>query len=180
MREIWKDIEGYEGLYKISNYGNVYNVTNNFLLKRNTGNHGYERVILFKNGKKNFYLVHRLVAEAFIPNPNKLPQVNHIDENKNNNNVENLEWCDYKDNANHGTRNERSGLNRIGNNHVPKKVICLETKEVFESMIQASIKFYNTSNANGISRNIRGITKKYKNYTWMYYDEYLKMQGQAM
>ena len=101
MKEVWKDIEGVEGIYQVSNFGNV--------LSLNYKNHGYSRqlvpkcnnsgrlwVELFKEGKRKPMLIHRLVAMAFIPNPNKFEQINHKDENAKNNRVENLEWCTQK------------------------------------------------------------------------------------
>ena len=95
--EIWKDIEGLEGEYAISNKGNVKNLKTGRILGERYGNHGYR----FVNLKGKEYTVHRLVALAFIPNPNNLPQVNHIDEKKNNNNVSNLEWCSASYNTNY-------------------------------------------------------------------------------
>ena len=109
MIEIFKDIEGYEGLYQISNFGNVYSYNKRGLLTPQKENNGYLRVNLYKNGKSKHYLVHRLVAQAFITNSNNLGFVNHIDENKTNNSVDNLEWTTHKDNVNYGTRNEREG-----------------------------------------------------------------------
>ena len=98
MVEVWKDIPGYEGLYQVSTFGNVrslnwrnMNVVRDLYLKPH--NKGYLQVELSKNGRKKMITVHRLVAMTFIPNPNELPTVNHKDENKHNNNVENLEWC---------------------------------------------------------------------------------------
>lgn len=98
MKEIWKDIEGYEGLYQVSNCGKVKSLnyrncgySKDLVPKRN--NSGYLWVELFKNGKRAPMLIHRLVANAFIPNPDKLPQVNHKDENPENNCIDNLEWC---------------------------------------------------------------------------------------
>ena len=119
-REIWKDISGYEGLYQVSNLGRVKSL--NYL-----GHHKevikkpslpkktimkpsqYYKVILYKNGKAKNFFVHRLVAEAFIPNPDNLPQVNHIDHNPFNNRADNLEWCTAKYNCNH-KRNNRKPL----------------------------------------------------------------------
>lgn len=101
--EIWKDVVGYEGLYQISNLGRVKSVRQNKLmsLKRCQG---YLRVGLRHRGKEQrSYFVHRLVAEAFIPNPHNYPQINHKDECRTNNNVENLEWCTAKYNCNYGT-----------------------------------------------------------------------------
>lgn len=102
--EIWKDISGYEGLYQVSNLGNVKSMnwggrgySKNLYLKPH--NKGYLQVELKKDGKRKMFVVHRLVAQAFIQNPNNFPIVNHKDENKTNNSAENLEWCDYKYNV---------------------------------------------------------------------------------
>lgn len=96
--EVWKDVVGYEGLYEVSNAGHVrslhwYGGDNVVLLKSNKRKNGYLSLCLTKNGKHKTYLVHRIVAEAFIPNPDGLEMINHKDENKANNKVENLEWC---------------------------------------------------------------------------------------
>jgi hypothetical protein len=104
MYEIWKDIKEYEGKYQVSNLGNVrslnYNKTNTVkLLKTYTNKNKYVYVTL---GQNNTYRVHRLVAEAFIPNPDNLPYINHKDENPSNNHVDNLEWCTQKYNVNYG------------------------------------------------------------------------------
>lgn len=112
MREVWVDIRGYGGLYQISNWGRVkslnYNRTGKErLLKNSIDKYGYFCITLYKNGKKKKFLIHRLVAETFIPNTNNLPQVNHINEDKTDNRVENLEYCDCKYNCNYGTRNQR-------------------------------------------------------------------------
>ena len=100
MEEIWKDIKGYEGFYQVSNLGNVRSLKyrNQKLVKnltQRTSNKGYKIVGLTEKGKTNFALVHRLVAMAFIENPNDYPIVNHKDENPLNNQVDNLEWCNY-------------------------------------------------------------------------------------
>ena len=109
MDEIWRDIDGYEGLYQISNKGRVKSLYNGSerLLKSYDNGDGYLKVQLYKNTAAQHRLVHRLVAEAFIPNSQNKPQVNHKDENKKNNCVENLEWIACIDNCNYGTRNER-------------------------------------------------------------------------
>ena len=103
--EQWKDIAGYEN-YEVSTCGNVRNKKTGRLLKP-INKRGYNTVKLRKNGADKRLSIHRLVAETFIENPYNKPQVNHIDENKRNNIVENLEWCTNKENANHGTRNRR-------------------------------------------------------------------------
>ena len=103
--EEWKDIDEYEGLYQVSNLGRVKSLKfgKERILKPDTILNGYLRVQLWKNSKGIRYLVHRLVAQAFIDNPDKLPMINHKDENPSNNCVDNLEWCTHKYNINYGT-----------------------------------------------------------------------------
>lgn len=109
-KEIWKDVKEYEGLYQVSNLGNVRNSKKNILYKSLTSYYG---VKLCKNNIKKFKIIHRLVAEAFIPNPNKLEEVNHKDGNKLNNNVENLEWCTKSENMIHAYKNKLAKPTRI-------------------------------------------------------------------
>ena len=108
MDEIWKDKKDYEGHYQVSNLGRVKSIKfgKEIILKQKI-NGGYYSVNLSKNGIVKTYFVHRLVAEAFIPNPNNYKEVNHKDEDKSNNIVTNLEWCDRKYNQNYGTKNEK-------------------------------------------------------------------------
>lgn len=106
-KQIWKDIPGYEGEYQVSNTGKVrslnYQRTKGKVVKLKLCNKdGYMAIGLYKNGKRTKYPVHRLVALAFIPNPNNYPIINHKDENKTNNTVWNLEWCTQKYNINYG------------------------------------------------------------------------------
>ena len=115
--EIYKDIDGYNGVYQVSNYGNVktnnyYNRGETHILTPAIDRWGYARVTLSKNKSKRKYSVHRLVAMAFIPNPNNLPQINHINENKQDNRVENLEWCDAMYNNNYGTKTKKNKPNK--------------------------------------------------------------------
>ena len=122
MKEIWKDVPNYEGLYQVSNLGNVKSldkyvnsgIKNNTsvkrkgqLLKQSLKKNGYLQVTLTHNNIRKYIGVHRLVAQTFIPNPNNLPVVNHKDENPLNNCVNNLEWCTQKYNCNYGTRNSK-------------------------------------------------------------------------
>ena len=106
MKEEWRPIKGYEGLYKVSNMGRVKSLYygKERILKTRNGLHGYKHVILSKQATKKTSRVHRLVAEAFIPNPMNLPVVNHLDGNKHNNCVFNLEWCTVKENTNHAIK----------------------------------------------------------------------------
>lgn len=108
MKEIWKDIKDYEGLYQVSNLGRVKRIKLDRILKGFKNTDGYRIVRLSKNRVVSNQRIHRLVAQAFIPNTDNKPTVNHIDENKTNNMVSNLEWMTRKENNNHGTRNERS------------------------------------------------------------------------
>ena len=119
MQEIWKDISGFEGVYEISSYGRVRSVKSGKILSTSKcgGCRGYLSVCLSKNGKRYGKLVHRLVAEAFIPAVEGLSEVNHKDEDKTNNRVENLEFCDHKYNMNYGTRNIRSKDTHIKNGY---------------------------------------------------------------
>lgn len=108
--EIWKQYKNTN--YEVSNLGNVRRIGAKKNRKIQDSEKGYKTVYLYKNQKRKKFLVHRLVAEAFIPNPDNLPQVNHKDEVKSNNCVDNLEWCSAKYNINYGTRTERA-VNKI-------------------------------------------------------------------
>lgn len=129
MMEEWRAVPGYEGLYEVSNIGNVRNVRRNTLLRLQKTNNGYIRVHLCKNGISTGFQVHRLVAQAFIPNPQDLPQVNHKDEDKTNNNVDNLEWCTAKYNMNFGTARIRSINTKIKNGYINEENVGLSEEE---------------------------------------------------
>lgn len=141
-KEIWKDIKDYEGMYQVSNLGRVrsldkiVNGSNQYgahfikirrgkLLKLHISNNGYYRVILVSDNKNKNFLIHRLVAKAFIPNPNNLPEINHIDGNKSNNIIDNLEWCNHSYNIQHrinvlGIKMKTEHLQRYRNNQKRK------------------------------------------------------------
>lgn len=141
MREQWKDIKGYEGLYEVSNYGNVRSLDRT--IKRGQGHmtikgcilipfyeekKGYYQVALAKDGKVKKYRIHRLVAVAFLKNPYNYTDVNHKDEVKTNNNVDNLEWCTRKYNNNYGTKPERIRKSMIGNTNGRKRSLEGKTR----------------------------------------------------
>lgn len=106
--EIWKNIEGYDGMYRISNLGNVYSKHINRNLKPGKTQDGYLYVMLRKDRKQRIHLIHRLIATYFIPNPDNLPVINHKDENKTNNSIDNLEWCTYSYNNTYNGIHEKS------------------------------------------------------------------------
>ena len=129
-----KDIPNYEGLYAITEDGNVWSYRNNRFIKSFLRKNGYMQVLLVKDGTKKSWKVHRLVALTYLPNPNNYPEVNHKDENRINNCVDNLEWCPHDYNCNYGER-----LNRISDSNtkrfniytdnVLKRKILKEAKE---------------------------------------------------
>lgn len=195
--EEWKDIKGYEGLYQVSNEGRVKSldhiiICNNgkgVAIKKQKGKMlrsfsrclNYQTVTLTKNGIQKLCLVHRLVAEAFIPNPDNLPFINHKDENPANNVVENLEWCTHKYNMNYGTCQQRKSEKLKGRIHKQyvwnypykakeKKVYqyTLEGKLICEynSLREASRK--NNISASNISCVCNGKQKTAYGYIWSY------------
>lgn len=136
---IWKPVPGYEALYEVSNAGDVRNTeylssrTNCIIsrpvprvLRQETSHDGYKRVVLSNNGKHRHFSVHRLVAMAFVPNPNNMPQINHIDENPANNRADNLEWCNGKQNCNHGGHCQRIAIRQTNNPSRSKPVRQLD------------------------------------------------------
>ena len=184
--EIWKDIAGYEGLYKVSNKGNVYSVERKDSMGRKWGGrtlkpmhdkNGYLTVALYENGLGKNKKIHRLVSEAFLPNPNNYPEVNHIDEVKDNNNVNNLEWCTREYNINHGTSIERSAQARSRK----VRAVNVETGEVvkFNSTREAKRKGYTqeyvSSACRGVYKNdsgkLIGDGHTYRGYRWSYTEE---------
>ena len=134
MKEVWKDIQGYEGKYQVSNLGNVKSLNYNNTCKEHLLNQtlcrGYMCIHLSKNCIHKWFLVHRLVATAFINNTDNLPEVNHIDEDKTNNCVSNLEWCDRKYNNNYGTRISRSLKTlKLRNRETAERAVLQFTKD---------------------------------------------------
>ncbi|MEG1402888.1 NUMOD4 domain-containing protein [Bacteroides sp.] len=117
--EVWKDIQGYEGLYQVSNLGRVKTLPRKYgterIRKPAIEKNGYLQLLLCKDGVRKNYFVHRIVAEAFILNPNNYPTVNHIDKNKLNNQVPNLEWMTFEQNLRYSTKKSVKQLDLKGN-----------------------------------------------------------------
>lgn len=189
--EEWRDVPGYEGVYLISNYGRVkrlpigkqwsYRRTHNNIRKLKISSTGYYRVNLSKDNQVKFYNVHRLVALAFIPNPDDLPQVNHKDENKLNNHVSNLEWCSAKYNCIWGTGRERQKASRkmsdktnnsrqiVGEKN--SKKVCQRDLNgnaiaYFKSISDAAKQI--DGNISDISRCCHGLARQSKGYKWSF------------
>ena len=183
--------------YLVTSQGRVFSLKYDKMkeLKQTKNKDGYLKVILSKNGKQYSKTVHRLVAQAFIPNHDNKPCVNHIDENKSNNNVKNLEWCTYKENNNHGTRNERvsqkNSISHKGKKHSgeTKAKISKSNKGLNHPRAKSvvgfkvngcDIKYYkfinecekDEFNSSCISMCCRKRIKTHKGYVWYYADEF--------
>ena len=170
IKEIWKDKKDYEGHYQVSNCGRVKSIKfgKERILKLITDKCGYLKVNLYKNNIKKEYFVHRLVAEAFIPNTENLPEVNHKDENKLNNNAENLEWCDREYNCNFGTRNERV-IAKNTNGKLSKTVLQYTLDGEFVGEWPSARECgRNGFNQGSVSACCRGELKTHKEYIWKY------------
>ena len=161
--EQWKNIEGYEGLYQVSDDGRIRN-SKGKMLKNVKNSWGYLQVGLHKDGKQVTKYIHRLVAEAFLPNPNNLPEVNHKDETPTNNQVSNLEWCDSKYNINYGTRNQRSAEKQSKRVDQIDKV----TGEVVRQWASTWECHRNGFDHGAVAACARGERKTHKGYVWKY------------
>ena len=184
MREEYRDIKGWEGLYQVSNKGNVkslertvrsgkgYRVTKEIILKPKKTISGYLYVGLWKESKVKRHYIHRLVAEAFLENTENLSEINHIDENKENNCVENLEWCSSKYNCNHGTRNRRIAEANTNHPKMSKPVIAISKES---GLILEYPSTHEASRQLGIAQQsivecCKGRLKTSGSFYWMYKD----------
>ena len=179
MVEIWKDIKGYEGLYQVSNWGNVRSLdrykktkNNSFsfihgqLLKQYVTNRGYLNVYLYSNGKNKFFSIHRLVATHFLKNKENKPQVDHIDYNKFNNHVDNLRWCSASENM----RNEITYTKNIKEHKKAKKQVnCYSLDGKFLKKFESITSVKKEGHSAGIvSMCCRGLKNKHHNMLWKY------------
>ena len=183
--EIWKDIKGYEGRYQVSNRGRVKSLGRTVagkndskrlirerILKPTLKDNGYLQAIFYNNsGKMKHFYVHRLVCEAFHENSKNKPCVNHIDENKTNNTASNLEWCTYKENSNHGTRNARmaKGVAKAFSKPVGQYTTAGKLVKVWQSTreVERQLGFDHRS----ISKVARGKRNTAYGYVWKYVEE---------
>ena len=163
---MWKDIKGFEKLYQISNKGQIKSLTKKrgfyqakeMILKQKITKFGYANITLLKNNKPSFCVVHRLVAETFIPNPENKPQVNHKDGNKLNNHVSNLEWCTCSENMKHAYKNNLRDSH--GENHSQNK---LTNKDII-NIRKSKEKGCNLSKKYSVSRS--SISRIRKGNSW--------------
>ena len=170
MKEIWKDIKEYEGLYQISNYGRVktlnpgYNKIKSNIKSLRKCHDGYYRISLYKDKKIKTYYIHKLVAKHFIPNPNNYSCINHKDENKLNNNISNLEWCTKKYNNIYSINKRKKHKKGILQFDKNQKLI-----NKWKSIAEASKKLNISYNA--IFRCCNNTQKYAGNYIWRYADK---------
>lgn len=169
--QIWKDIEGYKGHYQISNYGNVRSLKKDAFLMKGGYLKGYKIISLWKNGTGKMFRVHRLVAAAFIPNPENKPCIDHIDGDRTNNHADNLRWVTAKENSNnYNAPNTYKGkkINKGGKAVLQYDLEGNFIKEWVTTMeIQRQLNYHRSN----ISNCCNGLVKTAYNYIWRYKNE---------
>lgn len=170
MIEEWKEIQGYDGKYKISTFGRVYSHLTNKMLTPKINNNGYCGIELFKNGTRKMFLIHRLVALHFIDNKNpSFNVINHKDKNPKNNKVDNLEWCDQKYNCNYSydeIYGNKNGIKKSKNKDTHKSIIRVSDNAIFDNSLQ--LKHLYGHNQTSILECCRGIRKTAYGYQWQF------------
>ena len=179
--EEWRECKGFEGFYEVSNEGRVrsiavWNAQHKKVCKRKepvlksieTTKDGYKRVLLSYYGEHHHCAVHSLVAQAFIPNPNNFPCINHKDETPSNNVVSNLEWCTYKYNSNYGTLPKRISERMAENHPTAMKVYQFDMNGNFIRAFKSQREAARSLGIRGenISRNLKGKYKHAGGYIW--------------
>lgn len=165
MRTEWRDVPGFEGYYTVSNRGDVYSVRSKMILKHTRSKVGYSTVHLWKGRVNKMCSVHRIVALAFIENNLKLPEVNHKDEDKTNNTVENLEWCTRKYNQTYGTKVERVSRKNLK----PVRQLDKDGNEIARyAGIRDAANALNIKHRNAITQCCRGTIKTAYGWRWEY------------
>ncbi len=188
MEEIWRDIDNYEGLYQVSSLGRVKSLgrfesghyrngdknasyyRKEKILKPKTNKHGYYTVRLYKNGNGSYYLVHRLVANAFIPNPMNLPEIDHISTIRTENNVENLRWVDRNGNGNNPTT--KKNMIEAQTISCGRKVVCIKDGKIVKTFdsISSAARYYDMKTHNSIWNCLKGKAKSAYGFKWRYAD----------
>lgn len=174
----WKEVSETNGLYLVSDEGQIFSVRSNRVLKTQRQENGYYRIELNIDGNHKKVYIHRLVAEAFIPNPNNYPIINHKDENPANNRADNLEWCTYEYNSNYGTCQERKVLHRpeiVGYDHAQSKTVKqfdLDGNFIKEYGSCGMAARETGLSEKSISKCAKGDLKQYAGYGWSYTDTY--------
>lgn len=134
-----RDVVGFEGLYKVTSCGKVWSVRRKKWMKPYGAKGDYKMICLSVDGKHNFDYIHRIVAKAYVPNPNNYPEINHKDEVRDHNWYQNLEWCTRDYNLRYGTRLERAKASGAMSGRTSKKVLCIETGVIYPSTNAAAI-----------------------------------------
>lgn len=155
-----KDIKGYEGKYAITSCGKVWSYKRKIFLKPSKNRDGYHQVTLYNDKGKSCCFIHKLVAETYMPNPQKLSEINHIDEDKSHNYIRNLEYCTHKYNVHYSNNIKKLSLAKY------KPVCCIELGKIYESILSAANE--TKTNKTSISNCINGRLKTAGGFHWKY------------
>lgn len=188
--EEWRDVVGYEGLYMVSSYGRVASLEKQLmrglgsfirspkLLSPIKMNNGYFTICLVKGQQKHMMFIHRIVATSFLPNPNKYPQIDHIDTIKTNNNVSNLRWCTNSQNQLNPKTRVNNSISKKGKPKRREKVVCLNDDivvKIYDSPISTIKDGFEHSCVVAVCN---GKRKNHKGYQWMYLSDYESLINQ--
>lgn len=166
--EVWKDIDGFESLYQVSSYGRIRSLprykTRGRVLKQCISKKGYLRTSIMGKPNTAYLIMHRVVAKAFIPNPNNLPEVNHKDGNKQNNHVDNLEWCTHEYNVKHSVENKLADYSKIaGSKNSQSKLNEIEVVKI-RQMHKDGKNFTEIAKQYNVTANLIGMVCRMQNW----------------